>query len=106
VRHSVTLSGALSGPGSLTLNDSLGTGTLILSGSNSYTGGTNVESGTLIVTNSEAIPNGTSVTVGAGALSIFEAPAAAAAVPEPSTFVLLSIGAIGLAGYVWRRRRT
>ena len=26
-------------------------------------------------------------------------------VPEPSTFVLLAAGAIGLLGYAWRRRR-
>ena len=29
----------------------------------------------------------------------------AAAVPEPSTFVLLGVAAIGLIGYVWRRRK-
>ncbi len=45
--YSVTLSGPLSGPGSLTLNDSLGTGTLTLAASNTYTGGTTVSAGTL-----------------------------------------------------------
>ncbi len=47
--HVVTLSGSLSGPGSLTLNDSLGTGTLILSASNSYTRDTIVNHGTLTI---------------------------------------------------------
>jgi autotransporter-associated beta strand protein len=100
----LVLSGNMSGDGSIT---KLGAGTVVLSaGSNTFTGGTNVEAGTLIVTNSEAIPNGTSVTVGAGASLIFGASNAPAAVPEPSTFVLLSIGAVSLAGYAWRRRRT
>ncbi len=45
--YSVTLAGSLSGPGSMTLNDSLGTGTLVLTASNTYTGGTTVTAGTL-----------------------------------------------------------
>jgi formylglycine-generating enzyme len=28
-----------------------------------------------------------------------------ASVPEPSTFVLLGMGAIGLSGYAWQRRK-
>jgi autotransporter-associated beta strand protein len=95
------LSGDLSGDGSIT---KLGTGTVVLAGSNTFTGGTNLEAGMLIVTNSEAIPNGTSVSVGAGALSIFGASAAPAAVPEPSTFMLLSVGATLLLVRAWRRR--
>ena len=38
----VTLAGPISGPGILTLNNSLGTGTLILTASNTYSGGTTV----------------------------------------------------------------
>lgn len=30
----------------------------------------------------------------------------AGAVPEPGTFVLLSVGAVGLVGYCWRRRKS
>ncbi|MGO9109885.1 MAG: autotransporter-associated beta strand repeat-containing protein, partial [Thermoguttaceae bacterium] len=102
----VTLSGSLSGAGSLTKVDS---GTLILSGTDSYTGGTTVSEGTLILTNNEAIADGTSLTVGAGAMSIFAGAAApqtaasASAVPEPGTLMLLGAGAIGLLGYAWRR---
>ena len=45
--YALTLSGSLSGPGSLTLNDSLGTCALILTASNAYSGGTTVSAGTL-----------------------------------------------------------
>ena len=47
----MTLSGSLSGAGSLTLNDSVGTGTLILTASNTYTGTTTIGSGTLQIGN-------------------------------------------------------
>jgi len=84
-------------------------GTLVLSGSDTYSGGTTVTAGTLAVTSSIALPGRTSLTVGAGGTFVFDpamsgAPAAAAAihaVPEPSTFVLLAVGAIGL-GLRWK----
>jgi len=104
-----TFSGTLDGPGSLI---KLGSCSLVLSGSNNYIGGTIVTAGTLIATNSSAIPNGTSLTVGAGGAFIFDpsqasaSPAAAViAVPEPGTLVLLTVAAIGMLGWVWRRRR-
>jgi fibronectin-binding autotransporter adhesin len=112
--YTVTLSGSMSGPGSLTLDDSLGNGTLILTASNTYTGGTYVDAGTLIITNNTALPDGTNLTVGTNATLIFDFAAAgspitnsaaAAAVPEPSTLVLVGVGAIGLIGYRWRRLR-
>jgi len=104
-------SGTLSGNGGLSLT---GSGTLILSGTNTYSGGTDVVGGTLIVTSNTALPDGTSLTVGAGATLIFDPSTAASpvtnsatasAVPEPPTFVLLSIGAIGMLGCAWRRRQ-
>ena len=107
----LTISGNISDGGlikTLTLD---GGGELILSGSNSYTGGTNVNAGTLIVTSKTALPDGTSLTVGAGGTLIFDGSAvgstnlaSAAAVPEPSTFVLFGAGVIGMLRWGWRKR--
>ena len=55
-----TISGVISGPGSL---NKIGSGTLILSGGNTYTGATDVQAGTLSVTGSLA----STVTVESGA---------------------------------------
>ena len=56
----VTLSGALSGAGSITES---GTGTLTLSGTNTYTGGTTISNGYLIFANAGAVPSTGSITV-------------------------------------------
>ena len=99
-------------------NNTLGA-TLITSSTSSessdgYSGGTQVEAGTLEVTSVSALPTGTSLTVGAGGAFIFDpslAPSAnvvspsAVAVPEPPASALLGVGAIGLVGWTWRRRR-
>jgi autotransporter-associated beta strand protein len=70
--NSVTLSGSLSGLGGLTMNDSLGTGTLSLTGSNTYTGPTTINQGKLVVdgwlTNSAVSVNGGTL-AGTGYLS-------------------------------------
>ena len=107
----VTLSGSISGTGSLTEVDS---GTLILSGMNTYSGGTIVDGGTLDVVNPNSLAAGSSLTVGAGGDSLFGAPLEIAApiaapspavpVPEPGTLVLLLAGAaVGIGA--WQKSR-
>ena len=113
----LTVSGNISDGGlgsSLTLD---GNGELVLSGVDTYTGGTIVNAGTLIVMNNSSLPNDGSLTVGAGGVLIFDpsepaGPLAVAQgaggvnpVPESGTLALLGIGAIGLLGYAWRRRK-
>jgi fibronectin-binding autotransporter adhesin len=91
-----------------------GAGTLILSGTGDAFSAAVVSSGTLTVIAADVLPDGTNLTVGAGGTFIFDpsmagSPAAASSispVPEPGTLMLLSVGAIGLLGYAWRRRRS
>jgi len=56
--NSTTFSGAISGAGRLALNDSKGTGTLVLGGSNTYAGGTTVTAGTLLANSSNSTGSG------------------------------------------------
>ena len=66
------------------------------------------DSSQTVATTSPASAGGAAATGGGasfgGTGSIAEA-LPAAAVPEPSTFVLLGVAAVGLLGYVWRRRK-
>ncbi len=93
----------------LSLTMSASNGTLILSGSDNYAGGTFVEAGTLIVTNPSAILAGTDLTVGNASSFPNNAPAirssAVSPVPEPGTLALVVVGACGLLGCAWRRRK-
>ncbi len=75
--YSISLSGSLSGPGSLTMNDSLGTGILILTASNTYTGGTTISAGTLQLGTGQSGQDGSidatsSVAIDAGAALAFD----------------------------------
>jgi hypothetical protein len=51
----------------------------------------------------DVMANGGTGTIGTVALSEFYQTFSQ--VPEPSTFVLLAVGLLGMAGYVWRKRR-
>ena len=63
--RAITLSGNLSGNGSLT---KIGGGTLILSGTNTYTGATMVSNGTLAVTTALSLPTNSALTVWSNAV--------------------------------------
>jgi fibronectin-binding autotransporter adhesin len=108
-----TLSGSISGPGSLTKS---GSGTLVLSGTNTYLGRTAVSNGTLILTNNEALADGSNLTVGDPS-AFLPAPAAPssvadiaavspaiASVPEPGTLALLVVAGAALMA-IYRKRR-
>ena len=68
---------------------------------------TSETSGTVATTSSPSV--GGAVATGAiaslGGTGSIAGGVPAAAVPEPSTFVLLGIAAVGLLGYTWRRRK-
>lgn len=105
-----------------------GNSTLTLTGTLSYTGNTTVSGGMLDVTDlatpaatvtvadgrtllAESIAANT-LSIGAGGKVIIKpipggplAGGALKAVPEPSTFVLLTIAALGLIGAAWRKRK-
>jgi len=85
----LTISGGMSGTGTLTVNDR---GTVVLTGTNSYTGGTTVSAGTLILTNSSAIAANTSLTVGAGGTLIFDPSLAAVPSVAATTSIASSAG--------------
>ena len=62
----VVLSGGISGPGALNVDDQ---GTVILSGANTFSGGTIVSAGTVIVATPSSVASGSSLTVGAAQAS-------------------------------------
>jgi autotransporter-associated beta strand protein len=106
----LSIAGAVSGTGSLTL---AGSGTLVLSSSdNSFSGGMTVEGGTLILADVGALDS-SALTIGADATSIFASAgptmavlgdgAVAASVPEPATLALLAAMTICSAA-VWLRK--
>ena len=117
----LTITGAVSGTGSLTL---AGSGSLILAGDDSFSGGTTVNGGVLYLTSNKSLPSGSSLSVGAGGTLIFDPSIAASPaglgsagepvssastvspVPEPGTLATLAVGAFCcIAVGSWRRWR-
>jgi autotransporter-associated beta strand protein len=108
----LTLAGTLSGSGPLT---KIGDGTLNLTGPISYTGNVSIASGLVRINNGTTSTLGT--VTGAGSLTVASgstltvtslrvgslAPAAASAVPEPGTLVLLALAGLGML-LAWRRK--
>jgi autotransporter-associated beta strand protein len=92
------------GSGGFSLTMSGTGGKLILSGTDTYTGATVVSAGTLMVTTAGALVNGSNLTVGAKAASLGpivpdsssngSITNTSAAIPEPSTLVLLVLGTV------------
>jgi autotransporter-associated beta strand protein len=89
-----------------------GDGTAIFRAANTYSGGTSVLGGTLQFASAGALPAGTNLTVGGSGVVLFSSgftgpitSAGSEPVAEPSTLALFGVGAVGLLGFAWRRRR-
>ncbi|MGD0384218.1 MAG: PEP-CTERM sorting domain-containing protein, partial [Thermoguttaceae bacterium] len=97
---SVTLTGALTYTGDTNVTAStLDVGDLTYSANVTVSGGATLEASS-VVTGTLTIGDDPTLAITGGP----EASGELTAVPEPSTFVLLSIAALGLIGAAWRRR--
>jgi autotransporter-associated beta strand protein len=97
--NNLTFSGAMTGPGGVTLT---GSGTVTLSAANSQTGGTFVSDGLLVAENSAAIPGGSLLSIGPGGSVVLGAPGASeslAVAQVPGAGPLqVAVAAAGLSG--------
>jgi hypothetical protein len=85
-------------------NSGVSTGGLVFAGGKAYAFNFFGEIYTFDLTTGAATDTGVAVQGGFGPIDAAAAGPAGSPIPEPASLTLLSLGALGLAGYAWRRR--